>query len=166
MRLYSDKFDKNHDDAYYPDLDPEPLQTHGFHLDEPNLVLRNLPRIRPSALYVFAEKSPMSLPSMQDEKMALTGIGVGGSGGTKNGKIEKVVLPGIGHFFPLKMVTQCADVATNWLSKQMKEIEIKEWRLVSEEDQKSDLKGMRVSVAWQTQLQEWIEKPSAEKAKL
>ena len=53
----------------------------------------------------------MSTPEMQGEEMRLTGIGVCGSGGVKEGKVETLVLSGAGHLLPMEIPGNCAETA-------------------------------------------------------
>lgn len=65
-----------------PDLDPlshDPETP--FYRPEPIQTFHQLPYLRPPALYIFGASSPISTPSMRAEKMAITGVGVGGSRG-------------------------------------------------------------------------------------
>ena len=73
---------------------------------ECRLAMGNLPNLRPSVLYVFGADSPLSLPSSQDEKMKLTSSGLGGSGGAAQGKVKKVVFPGLGHLLVFEDVKE------------------------------------------------------------
>ncbi|KAF7865938.1 hypothetical protein EAF04_006102 [Stromatinia cepivora] len=70
-----------------------------FTRTECSITMRNLPHLRPSVLYIFGNKSPLSSASSQDEKMALTGSGVGGSGGVAKDMVKKVTFSDAGHLF-------------------------------------------------------------------
>ena len=83
----------------------------------------------------------MSLPESRKEKMELTGSGIGGSGGVKEGRVKEVVLENIGHLVAMEAVDACADAVVAWL-----EVELKRWR--REEDKHT---------------QEWSRKPRKDK---
>ncbi|KAJ3943403.1 uncharacterized protein N0V96_006328 [Colletotrichum fioriniae] len=63
-----------------PDLDPalnERYYTFPVYRSEGASTLVRLPHLRPSCLYVFGGASDLSTPELRDEKMRLTGTGVG-----------------------------------------------------------------------------------------
>ncbi|PTD04480.1 Abhydrolase domain-containing protein mpaH [Fusarium culmorum] len=97
----------------------------------PNTVAR-LPNVRPSVLYVFGGKS-------NDEKMAITGTGVGGSGGEAQGRVKKVVGENNGHLVPMEDPRMCASAAADWIEAELKrwwvdERSYEEWSSKSKED--------------------------------
>ena len=59
----------------------------------------------------------MSTPEMQGEEMRLTGIGVGGSRGVKERKVETLVLSGAGHLLTMEIPGNCAKIAGDWLGR-------------------------------------------------
>ena len=140
----------------YPDIDPKLLLTHPFYRAEPGLTLSALPCLRPSVLYVFSNTSPISTPEMQDEKMRLTGVGVGGSGGAIEGKVEKVVMSDTGHLLTMKAPEKCAAIAADWLRRwqeKYRDIESKAQRGTS---MKSERGGLIVSEEWQQRTTKWM----------
>ena len=104
----------------HPDLDAGAPDTHPFYRPEPPAVLGDLPRLRPGALYIFGGQSQLSLPHLRKEKMELTGIGVGGSGGAPANRVREVVLEDVGHLIPMEAVTRCAAAAGEWLTSDIK----------------------------------------------
>ena len=76
-------------------MDP---RTSPFYRMEPNHVFSQLPRVRPSVLYIFAGQSFMCLPSMMQDKMDNTGVGQGGSGGVSSRKSQVSLSRGQGPF--------------------------------------------------------------------
>ncbi len=62
----------------------------------------------------------MSAPQFRNEKLEITGSGVGGSGGFKEERVKGVVLEGIGHLVAMEAVEQCADAASEWIGAEMK----------------------------------------------
>lgn len=107
-----------------PDLLPNGPNAHPFYRMEPNYIFTQLPRVRPSVLYVFAGESFMCRPSMMQEKLENTGTGQGGSGGVAAGRVKSILLEGKGHLIAQEAVTECADAATGFLGK-----ELERWRV-------------------------------------
>lgn len=60
--------------------------------------------------------------------METTGVGVGGSGGAKEGRVKGVVLEDVGHLIPMLVPGLCAEKAVEWL-----EVEVARW---TEEEEK------------------------------
>lgn len=103
-----------------PDLDLNSQTRYPFYRPEsPNTLLR-LGEVRPSVLYVFGGTSDMSFPDARKQKMDLTGCGVGGSGGAKEGRVKEKVLEGIGHLVAMEASEKCAETAADWLSQELK----------------------------------------------
>ncbi|KAM0331287.1 hypothetical protein ACHAQA_002957 [Verticillium albo-atrum] len=91
----------------YPVYRPEGPQTHA-----------SLPKLRPSVLYLFGGKSDISTPELQAEKMDLTGTGVGGSGGSKAGRVKSIIHEDSGHLVALEAPKFCAAAATEWIKSE------------------------------------------------
>lgn len=122
-----------------------------FYRPEGPLTRQNLPFVRPSVLYVFGDKSEVSPPVLREEKMQLTGIGAGGSGGAAIGRVKEVLLEGIGHLVAMDVPTVCAQHASDWIAQEMRRwwSEDKEWQ---EWKQKPDAEKVRVSEEWGPRL--------------
>ena len=45
----------------------------------------------------------------------MTGVSVGGSGGTKEGKVEGHIVNNTTHFLPFEVPEKCAQLAADWL---------------------------------------------------
>ena len=86
---------------------------------EPVRVLAQLPLLRPSVLYMFGASSPISTPGLRQEKLRLTGKGIGGSGGVEKDRVASVVIDGFGHLLPFQAVEVCANTVHDWLNKQL-----------------------------------------------
>ena len=132
----------------YPEYASQAETKHAFYRPESSMTVQNLPHVRPSVLYVFGQKSYLSSPALQDEKMSLTGTGVGGSGGTKAGKVEKVVIERAGHLAPLEVVGMCADVAAEWLGWQTKQWRADEAEISARRNRRSEQGMLVVSEEW------------------
>ena len=65
----------------------------------------------------------MSAPEFREDKLAMTGAGVGGSGGTKEGRVKEVVIEDAGHLIPMEKVGETAENVTQWVGG-----EIERWR--------------------------------------
>ncbi|KAF4344099.1 host-specific ak-toxin akt2 [Fusarium beomiforme] len=105
----------------FNDQDPEQnleCTEYPFHRPEPPKIFRQLPELRPSTLYVFAKQSEFSSPARREEKMRVTGTGVGGSGGFAAGRVQEEVLD-CGHLIPMEKVSECADAIASFLGKDM-----------------------------------------------
>jgi len=109
----------------YADLDPALQQDYPgypFYRAEPAQVFRRLPELRPSVLYIFGGKSELSPAKERKAKMAITGVGAGGSGGVTVGRVKQVVLD-CGHLVAMERVKECADHTADFLGH-----ELQRWR--------------------------------------
>lgn len=104
----------------HPDLDLRAADTYPFYRPEPPAVFNDLPRLRPSALYIFGGQSDLSTPDLRKQKMERTGTGVGGSGGAEADRVKEVVLEDVGHLVPMEAVARCATAAGEWLASDLK----------------------------------------------
>ncbi|PQE27372.1 toxin biosynthesis protein [Rutstroemia sp. NJR-2017a WRK4] len=135
---------------------------------ECSITMRNLPYIRPSVLYVFGAKSPFSSTAAQDEKLAVTGSGVGGSGGEAEGKVQKVVFPESGHLLVFENVQESARASAEWIDRWFQQWLVDERFYKGYESKKSDKDMLRVSKAWvaSTKLSNTTLRPGLIKEKL
>lgn len=106
-----------------PDLDESNPVTNPFYRPEPPATLARMEHLRPSTFYIFGADSDMSSPEDQKQKLEVTGMGVGGSGGVPEGRVGSIALKGVGHLVAMEAVDQCADVASSFLGQ-----EIQRWR--------------------------------------
>lgn len=121
---------------YETPLNPDPTQpspiTHWdvdmltgsspFYRPEPLAIFAQLPFLLPSVFYIFGSKSNLSEPELRADKMAVTGVGVGGSGGASKGRVKEVVLDA-GHLIPMEKVTETANECSGWMTS-----ELERWR--------------------------------------
>ena len=155
--LNKDLYDANR--RRYPDTDPSTIKTHPFYRAEPDLTLDNLPRLRPSVLYVFPQKSPVSTPALHAQKMELTGTGKGGSGGVKAGRVKSVGIEHGSHLVTFEKPDLCAEILVGWLMewfeqwKQDEEMEMEEGARG-----KSEMEGNRlvISKEWRDRTKAWM----------
>jgi len=107
-----------------PDMNPNTVNKFPFYRPEPPNTLVRLPELRPSVRYIFGSESPMSSPEARQNKMELTGTGVGGSGGAVAGRVRQVVLQGVGHLVAMEESTKCADAAALWLGDETRRFKV------------------------------------------
>lgn len=103
----------------HADLDPETRQVLPFYRPEPLSTFRRLPFLRPSVLYQFADQSGLSDPLLVAERMAITGVGAGGSGGVQKGRVKQVTFKGVGHLIPMEITNDSAEVAAEWIVPEL-----------------------------------------------
>lgn len=114
----------------FPDMGNEPV--YPFYRPEAESVFHSLPHLRPSVFYIFSGKSTLSPPNRRRQKMETTGTGVGGSGGTREGRVHEVVFEDAGHLIPMEAVDNCAQRAADFLAP-----ELQRWREAEEEFRKA-----------------------------
>lgn len=134
-----------------PDLNMAGPRKFPFYRPEPSAVAERLGELRPSVLYIFGGESDMSAPALRQTKLRVTGTGVGGSGGAKEGKVKEVVLAGIGHLVAMEASVQCADAAAPWLAQELENFrearrEYLEWT------KKSFVEKTTISQEWQKRI--------------
>ncbi|KAF7543091.1 hypothetical protein G7046_g10063 [Stylonectria norvegica] len=129
-----------------PDLDPSlnaKFPTYPVYRPEGPGTITRLPNVRPSVLYIFGGQSNLSPPNLRQEKMTITGTGVGGSGGANAGRVKEVVGEPYGHLIPLEAPLFCARAAAEWASS-----EVERWWVAERE------------------YEEWTRKPMVEKSRM
>ncbi|KAI0394249.1 Alpha/beta hydrolase family-domain-containing protein [Xylariaceae sp. FL0594] len=109
-----------------PDYDPALISTlppgqppFPFYRSEGGVVLHSLPYIRPSVLFIHGGSSDLSTPQLRHLRVSTCGIGPGGSGGGKDGKVRDVVMPDMGHLFPMQDPSTTAAHTASWIAEQM-----------------------------------------------
>ncbi|KAJ0414651.1 alpha/beta-hydrolase [Aspergillus carlsbadensis] len=111
--------DSVHDATFHPDVIGPEHAIAPFYRYEPLILWKMLKQIRPSVLYLFGEKSPISTPDLRAEKLHRTGSGIGGSGGCKRGMVKEVTIAGAGHHLPFERVSRVAGETAGWLKGEM-----------------------------------------------
>jgi pimeloyl-ACP methyl ester carboxylesterase len=145
----------------HPDLTPGPSLQTPFYRGESMLVFQQLPHLRPSVLYVFGSLSFLTLdPEVIKDKMAITGVGPGGSGGEKEGRVAQIMVQGAGHLIPMEKVGESADHAAGWIGKEMERWRVNE-RLTEEEW--GNRKGVERSVIPERFMEELMKMKKAPK---
>lgn len=107
----------------HPDINPLQKQLYPFYRPELPMAFLRLPELRPSVLYVFGGKSDVGPEPFIRAKMEITGVGVGGSGGAKEGRVKQVTFEDIGHLIAMEVPGRAADQIAPWLGA-----ELKRWR--------------------------------------
>jgi hypothetical protein len=131
-----------------PDLDLTDSGTYLFHRAESIHALQALPHMRPRLLWVFGARSHINTPDFRDEKMAVSGTGIGGNGGTKAGMVEKAVVEGAAHMVPFEKVRECAILLAHWLEKQIETFRAEEAFHREHENGKSEREMLAMSKEW------------------
>ncbi|KAL4881667.1 alpha/beta-hydrolase [Aspergillus karnatakaensis] len=114
---------QKHDPLFYPDIVGPAHTVAPFYRSEPVIAWRMLPHLRPSTLYIFGSKSPISTPVVRTQLLERTGTGVGGSGGKDNGRVRDVVFDGAGHQLPLENTERAAGALGEWVG-----LSVKQWK--------------------------------------
>lgn len=134
------------DKETHADQDPE-LATLPFCRPEPRKTWLLLPSLRPSTMFVLADKTYLNLDEMR-EGIKRTGKGVGGSGGIDEGKVREVILPGQPHMFPFIAVETTANLCFEWLSQSMDQHKRQEERWEAERSSMSPKDHLIVGGKW------------------
>ncbi|CAK7272426.1 hypothetical protein SEPCBS119000_005119 [Sporothrix epigloea] len=105
-----------------PDVSDESISKFGtrklYRPEVPN-TKEKLPTLRPGVCYIFGETSIMSTPELLKEKLDITGVGVGGSGGEKAGRVREIVLKKAGHLVAMEMPTACAEHIASFFGQEL-----------------------------------------------
>lgn len=99
-----------------------------FYRPESPQVYRRLPELRPSVLYILGGTSPVSTPERNEERLAITGIGIGGSGGPAEGRVKGVTFEGVGHLVAMEAASRTAEVAAVWIGDEIRRVQEEEMR--------------------------------------
>lgn len=136
----------------HPDLDLRAGATYPFYRPEPPAVFSDLPRLRPSTLYIFGGQSDLSTPDLRKQKMERTGTGLGGSGGAEAGKVKEVVFEDVGHLVPMEAVARCAAATGEWLANDLKRWRGEEAEFEREWEAKERRAKYTVSEEWKKNI--------------
>lgn len=140
------------DRLLYPDVVGPPGAVTPFYRAEPIIAHMALPHVRPSILYVFGQRSPVSTPELRGEKMSRTGSSVGGSGGATEARVKEVLIPKAGHLVPMEAASQCASATAEWLASESMRFKEDETRIAKGWAEKSLREKSTVSREWTTKI--------------
>ncbi|PNP42127.1 hypothetical protein TGAMA5MH_05808 [Trichoderma gamsii] len=101
------------------DFDLQTLIQTPVYRPEQNATFLRLPHLRPPILYIFGGTSTVSPPRIVKEKLDTTGVGVGGSGGVRAGRVKHVIHPESGHLVPMEKPLFCAKAAAEWTKTEI-----------------------------------------------
>ncbi|KGM92332.1 uncharacterized protein PADG_11527 [Paracoccidioides brasiliensis Pb18] len=146
----------------HPDLHPTVTAGYPFYRPEVHLTFDRLPNLRPSVLYIFADKSDMCLPQFCQDRLNQTGIGVGGSGGVAEGRVQSVLLNDVGHLIPMEAVGEAADHAAGWIGKEMERWRVEEDGFRRKWEKMSRVEKITIDEKWKS----YITSPAKGKKKL
>jgi pimeloyl-ACP methyl ester carboxylesterase len=79
-----------------------------------------LPRLRPSALFLYGEYSHINFDDVREVQVSSTGTGQGGNGGVVDGGVRQEVLEDCGHLCLLEKPSVIAKSVAGWLSGEVK----------------------------------------------
>jgi pimeloyl-ACP methyl ester carboxylesterase len=149
----------------HADLTPADTPQAPFYRGESTIVFNQLPHIRPSVFYIFGSKSFLTDDAIIEEKMQMTGSGVGGSGGREEGRVANVMVQDTGHLIPMEKVEESATLIAEWVKKEM--ARYWDWEQKTEEEWGTK-KGLERSVLSNRFVKELntVIKPKESKSKL
>ncbi len=84
--------------------------------------------------------------------MDLTGSGVGGSGGAKEGRVKEVVVASAGHLVAMEAVDACADAVAGWLEAELSRWREDERRITQEWAKRPKEDKLMVSEEWKKRI--------------
>jgi hypothetical protein len=125
------------------------------------IILRMIPHLRPNVLFIFGGVSDVGTPKMQKDLMERTGVGIGGSGGVKEGAVSKHVFENLGHLMPMEDPAGCSKVASAWLGKELKIWGEKEAKFRQEWSEVPAREKMMVSEEWKERIGGPLRPPGA-----
>ncbi|KAK5119244.1 hypothetical protein LTR85_007858 [Meristemomyces frigidus] len=145
------------------DLDDRLSRLSHFYCPASSITFNRLPELRPPVMFVWGGKSAIAPACKQQEILAMTGSGVGGSGGVTDHKVFAKILPEGGHLLPLDRPSQCAEVAYEFFCQALHNATAQECNSTG----LSFGKGSReVSTKWKTQAKREVDAMLVSKVKL
>ena len=123
-----------------------------FYRPEAPQIFRRLPELRPTALYIFGGASPVSPPHLNEERLAQTGSGIGGSGGPKEGRVKGVTFEGVGHLVPMEAVSRTAEVSAEWIGHEIKRVQEEERRWQRDWGSKTLKEKQEIDDVWRERM--------------
>jgi hypothetical protein len=129
-----------------------PGTTTPFYRAEPIIANLALPHIRPSVLYIFGGRSPLSTSELRNSKTERTGVGIGGSGGMRFSKVKGIVIAKGSHLVPIEAVGGCADVTAPWLGEVAAKWKTDEAKFMADWEAKTVKERSMINTEWVEKL--------------
>jgi pimeloyl-ACP methyl ester carboxylesterase len=104
----------------HPDVDTTLPPITPFYRNESFHIFKLMPYLRPSVLYIFGTESDLSTPTHIADKLEVTGVGVGGSGGVAKDRVKEYTMQGGSHLMPMERVEETAAQCSGWLLRELK----------------------------------------------
>jgi hypothetical protein len=149
----------------HPDFEKGVTGGYPFYRPEPPATFAMLPHLRPSVLYIFADKSDMCLPLICQDKLDVTGVGVGGSGGVAAGRVKSLRMD-VGHLIPMEAVDETAGHVAGWMESEVRRWGEERKAFQQEWDKKSKAEKMTIDEEWKRNLPPLRESDKKPKTKL
>jgi pimeloyl-ACP methyl ester carboxylesterase len=104
----------------YTDLDPRDYEPdYPFYRPEPAILFRRLHELKPPVQYIFGRHSPLSGAELNEQRLILTGSGVGGSGGRSQGRVSAMEID-CGHFIPMEEPNTAAAETAQFIDREFR----------------------------------------------
>lgn len=149
-----------HDPCFHADIIGPAHAIYPFYRYEPILMWHLLRHVRPSVLYLFGDRSPVSTANLRREKLTRTGTGIGGSGGSRINRVKEITIPRTGHQLPFEDVSRVCEETACWLNQEVTRWSEDEARIL--QDWLDDTPKARSSVpnGWHTHLDSCLSQTS------
>jgi hypothetical protein len=131
-----------------PNINPAMPVIYLYYRAEVPAAFLNLPHLRPSVFYIFGETSDVATPDMMRSNLETTGVGVGSSGGVKEGRVKGMVIKGVGHLISMKAVERTVDSTAEWIGSELKRWRVEEEEHRSKWDKKSLCEKKTIDEEW------------------
>ena len=149
-----------------PDVIGPPIKTTPFYRSEPAIAWKLVDHIRPSVLYIFGERSPISTTYIRTELAQRTGAGIGGNGGIDKSKVKESLIARSGHQAPLEDVRATASSIGEWIGPAVREWKEIEERVAQTWTDQTAKDKLSVSTEWLPALESACRLPAVEPSKL
>jgi pimeloyl-ACP methyl ester carboxylesterase len=133
-------------EGMHPDDVLEP--TYPFYRPESAWIFRQLPDVKPNALYIFGSKSPFSTPEARKEKVERTGSVVGGGGK----KAQEVVVEGAGHLVAFEKVKDVGEAVVRFVGGELGRWEREKERFERRWGEKSRSERAQIDGLWKEKI--------------
>jgi pimeloyl-ACP methyl ester carboxylesterase len=140
----------------HPDVDTALPPITPFYRAESFHLFKLLPYLRPSVLYIFGTESDLSTSENIADKLEVTGVGAGGSGGVTKDRVKEYTMQGGSHLMPMERVEETAAQCSGWLLRELKRwkdeyLQIEALRAATPREKRSQMSDAFVQALSQTQ---------------